>query len=153
MLVLANCHDDLEACTCLHMCMYIFRVPPDRLSKHFMIANSRALLFISLISLKKSKWLLVQYAGFWKDGEKNTGVEESLWVLEACLMLLQGTVASKSCCELPELHTIKSIGLLAIQWEILKTYSLSANAFSALFSTCCNDTLYFIPSLEMSLNL
>lgn len=35
MLVLVNCHDDPEACTCLNMCMYIFRVPPDCLSKHF----------------------------------------------------------------------------------------------------------------------
>lgn len=118
-----------------------------------MIANSCALLFISLISLKKPKWLLVQYEDFWKGGGKNAGVEESLWVLEACRILLQGTGASKSCCELPELHTIKSIGLLAMQWEVLKTYSLPAMAFSALFSTCCNDTLFFIPPLEMSLNL
>lgn len=115
-----------------------------------MIANSCALLFISLISLKKPKWLLVQYEDFWKSGGKNSGVEESLWVLEACCILLQGTVASKSCCEL---HTVKSIGLLAMQWEVLKTYSLPAKAFSALFSTCCNDTLYFIPPLVMSLNL
>lgn len=43
--------------------------------------------------------------------------------------------------------------LLATEWEVLKTYWLSANTVSAWFPTCYNDALHFSLFVKMSLNL
>lgn len=82
-----------------------------------------------------------------------------MWALEGCPLLLQGTAAPALCHELPDLCSVTQFHwLLAMHWEVLKTYVLSFVVygvlffFSSLFSAYHNGTLYFIIFLEMSLN-
>lgn len=61
-------------------------------------------------------------------------MEEGLWALEGCPLLLQGTAAPALCHELPDLCSVTQFHwLLAMHWEVLKTYVLSFAVYGVLF--------------------